>query len=67
MKKRKLNSGKPTPKKRGRGRPPLSPELVKSFMIRVRVTEAELKILSDKATKGGVSLSEMLLNPHLGK
>jgi hypothetical protein len=50
-------------KKSKMGRPPLPPGLGKSFMLRVRVTEAEIKHLKALAARAGVTVSDILMRP----
>jgi len=54
-------------KKAKMGRPPLPPGTGKTFMIRIRVTEAEIENLKESAVKGGVTVSELLMKPFRGK
>jgi hypothetical protein len=45
------------------GRPPLAPGLGKTLMLKVRVTEAELKQLKMAAVRAGVTVSDLLMKP----
>ena len=54
-------------KKAKMGRPPLPPGTGKTFMLRIRVTEAEIESLKELAAKGGVTVSELLMRPFREK
>ena len=45
------------------GRPPIPKELRKSKVLRIRITEAELRELYHEAKRQGVSVSNLLMSP----
>ena len=49
-----------TVKKRGRGRPPIPPEERKDRVVRLRMTEEDVELLDEGATRAGLSWSEYI-------